>query len=92
MPPTPRKGRHTAPVLVVLLLLAGLVPAGRALAADPKPPSLKKTLAHVLPDKRDLAWTKVAWEATLWDAVIKAHAEKKPILLWAMNGHALACT
>ncbi len=52
----------------------------------------KAALRHILPDKRDLVWTQVPWRATLWDAVIDANREKKPILLWAMNGHALACT
>lgn len=51
-----------------------------------------RVLKHVLPDRADLAWASIPWEATLWNAVIKAHEEKKPILLWAMNGHALACT
>ena len=78
-------------IVVALALLLLTTPAVRA-ADDPKPVDVKKTLAHVLPDKRDLLWTKVPWRATLWDAVIDAHEEKKPILLWAMNGHALACT
>ena len=51
-----------------------------------------RVLKHVLPDRADLAWASIPWEATLWDAVIEAHEAKKPILLWAMNGHALACT
>lgn len=79
--------------LGLLLALAALALASGARAAeDPKPVDTKRVLAHVLPDKRDLAWTKVPWHATLWDAVIEAHEAKKPILLWAMNGHALACT
>ena len=49
-------------------------------------------MKHVLPDKEDMAWAKVPWLPTLWDAVVEAHRAKKPILLWAMNGHALACT
>jgi hypothetical protein len=62
-------------------------------AAEPEPISNPKAaLRHILPAKRDLVWTKVPWRATLWDAVIDANREKKPILLWAMNGHALACT
>lgn len=74
--------------LLALLLLAPLAGAGDAL--DSK--SWRKTLSHVLPDKAELRWQDVEWNATLWDAVIEAHKEKKPILLWAMNGHAMACT
>jgi hypothetical protein len=28
----------------------------------------------------------------LWDGVIAAQKQDMPILLWAMNGHPLACT
>ena len=82
---------HRIPPALLVLALVALAPTARA-SDDTKPVDAKRILAHVLPDKRDLAWTKVPWHATLWDAVIEAHEEKKPILLWAMNGHALACT
>lgn len=48
--------------------------------------------AHVLPSKGEKAWCGVPWRASLWGAVIDAHRAEKPILLWAMNGHPLACT
>ena len=80
--------RVALPFLLAATLLTPL-----AFAADePKPVPVKRVLAHVLPDKADLVWTRIPWRATLWDAVIDAHEQKKPILLWAMNGHALACT
>jgi hypothetical protein len=34
----------------------------------------------------------VNWLPTLWDGVIAAQKQDKPILLWAMNGHPLGCT
>jgi hypothetical protein len=34
----------------------------------------------------------VNWLPTLWDGVIAAQTQDKPILLWAMNGHPLGCT
>ncbi len=52
----------------------------------------RATLEAVIPTKKELAWLDIGWKPTLWDAVIEAHKQKKPILLWAMNGHALACT
>ena len=75
-------------------LLGPWAGAARPAAAEEEraTPDVARVLAQVLPDKRDLAWTRVPWRATLWDAVIEAHEKKKPILLWAMNGHALACT
>ena len=33
----------------------------------------------------------VHWLPTFWDGVMTAQKEDKPILLWAMNGHPLAC-
>ena len=34
----------------------------------------------------------VNWLPTFWEGVMAAQKEDKPILLWAMNGHPLACT
>lgn len=34
----------------------------------------------------------VSWLPTFWDGVMTAQKEDKPILLFAMNGHPLACT
>ncbi|KAF0246804.1 MAG: hypothetical protein FD180_334 [Planctomycetota bacterium] len=47
---------------------------------------------HVLPSADELRWTAVDWRASFWDAVVEAQKADKPILLWAMNGHPLACT
>ena len=47
---------------------------------------------HVLPCADELRWTLVDWRASFWDAVVEAQKADKPILLWAMNGHPLACT
>jgi len=68
--------------LTALVLLIGA-----ALAQDPA-----KVRDQVLPSKEELAWQSIAWRPTLWDAVVDAHREKKPILLWTMNGHPLALT
>jgi hypothetical protein len=72
---------------VQLRLTALAILAAGALAQDPA-----KVRDHVLPSKEELAWQSIAWRPTLWDGVIDAHKEKKPILLWAMNGHPLALT
>ena len=42
----------------------------------------------------DLLWVKGSGGdlGTLAEAVVQAHAQDMPILLWAMNGHPLACT
>jgi hypothetical protein len=46
----------------------------------------------VRPTKEETAWRDLGWHPTLWGAVVAAHRAKKPILLWAMNGHPLGCT
>jgi hypothetical protein len=47
---------------------------------------------HVVPSADEMAWRVIPWLGTLAEAVVQAHAQDMPILLWAMNGHPLACT
>lgn len=47
---------------------------------------------HVVPSADEMAWRVIPWLGTLAEAVVQAHAQDLPILLWAMNGHPLACT
>jgi hypothetical protein len=47
---------------------------------------------YVRPKKEELAYQAIRWRPTLWEGVVEAQQEEKPILLWAMNGHPLACT
>ena len=47
---------------------------------------------YVLPSREEDSWRNVDWKSSFWDAVIEAQKAKKPILLWAMNGHPLGHT
>ena len=47
---------------------------------------------HVVPCASVLEWRRIPWVGTLAEGVVAAQAADKPILLWAMNGHPLACT
>lgn len=47
---------------------------------------------HVLPKADDLGYQAIAWRPSYWEAVVEAQKHDKPILLWTMNGHPLACT
>ena len=47
---------------------------------------------HVLPRAWELAYRKIPWRPSYWEAVIEAQEKDKPILLWAMNGHPLCNT
>ncbi len=37
-------------------------------------------------------WRTIPWETSLIEAQNIAAREKKPIFIWAMDGHPLACT
>jgi hypothetical protein len=46
----------------------------------------------ILPSEEEQRWLAIDWRATFWDAVQEARDLDRPVLLWAMNGHPLACT
>ncbi len=47
---------------------------------------------RIRPKAAERCFETVHWLPTFWDGVMTAQQEDKPILLWAMNGHPLACT
>ncbi len=47
---------------------------------------------HLLPAEADVAWERIPWIAALGEGVRRASAEDRPVLVWVMNGHPLACT
>jgi hypothetical protein len=61
-----------------------------------KPALNKETYAYwrdyLLPSSSELGFSNVGFYTTLWEGVTRANLEDKPILLWAMNGHPMACT
>jgi hypothetical protein len=71
-----------------------------AASAAPPPPAVPelndKTFAswrdRIRPKAAERCFETVRWLPTFWDGVMAAQKEDKPILLWAMNGHPLACT
>lgn len=79
-----------------LALLAALAVFGGTAGAQgettAKPVDVDKWMKFIAPRPAEAKWRAIEWQPTLWDAVIAAHREKKPILLWTMNGHPLACT
>ncbi len=54
--------------------------------------SYKKLRDQILPTEEEVEWKKLGWRATFWDGVIDAQEAKKPVLLFAMNGHPIGCT
>ncbi len=52
-----------------------------------------RALVEVIkPAEKELKWLEIGWGTDLWAAREKAAAEGKPIFLWEMDGHPLACT
>jgi hypothetical protein len=45
----------------------------------------------IKPRPEERRWTEIPWEIDLWEARRRAREARKPILLWAMNGHPLGC-
>jgi len=81
-----------------LLLLAAVSMGGPAWAATPDEApvpdakNLKSLLDTILPNADELKWKRLGWRSEMWAAAKEARALQRPILLWAMNGHPLACT
>ncbi len=40
----------------------------------------------------ELAWQQLPWLASFHQGLVEAAREKKPLLLWVMNGHPMGCT
>lgn len=81
----------------VLLVTAVIgLPVAESSAADPPGELTDKTFAawrdRIRPKPADVCYREVDWLPTFWDGVMAAQKADKPILLWAMNGHPLACT
>jgi hypothetical protein len=70
------------------LFSAPLLPAAAQLGDH----TLDRWLDFVRPSRQELAWQEIPWRPALWPAVIEARQADKPLLIWAMNGHPMACT
>lgn len=54
-------------------------------------PEFEKLHQQLQPPK-DEAWRTIPWKVSLLEARELAVRDKKPIFIWAMDGHPLACT
>ena len=81
-------------VSISALALAAAI-AGPSEAAGPREltdATFDAVKASILPSPAEERWREIPWRTSTWDAVVEAAATERPILLWAMNGHPLACT
>ena len=51
-----------------------------------------RSLQRQLQPPADAPWRTIPWKITLIEAQRTAIQEKKPIFIWAMDGHPLGCT
>jgi hypothetical protein len=54
--------------------------------------SFEKLRTYITPKPQEMVWREIPWRPVFWDAVIEGQQKDRPILLWGMNGHPLACT
>ena len=63
-----------------------------ALAAGPvQAQTLAEKVASVLPSAEEDRWLDIPWRTSIAEARQEAEKQKKPILLWVMNGNPLGC-
>jgi hypothetical protein len=85
------RGRRTPLAPLAVLAAAAALPAHLE-AQDLDWESYARVRAHVLPAAEETAWLELGWRPTLWQGVCDGQAAKRPLVLWAMNGHPLGCT
>jgi hypothetical protein len=78
------------PLAHVLVLLGAL--SGSGWGQELTGESYDRWKQYLLPKPDELKWREIPWHTSFWSAVVEAQQKDKPILLWAMNGHPLACT
>ena len=102
---TPCKTRWFAPIAATLLLTTVAFASSEGDAGgEGAPPAWPEALPSfedrsfdgwhelVFPSKDELAWQSIPWRASFWEAVVEADRQRRPVVLWAMNGHPLGCT
>ena len=47
---------------------------------------------RIKPRKVELRWEELDWLTSYHEGLHQAAAEKKPLILWVMNGHPFGCT
>ena len=80
----------TAFAIVAVALLSA---RGAAAGVELNDKTYERWREFVKPKESELQWlTAIPWRPSLWDGAIEANKQQKPLLMWTMNGHPLACT
>ncbi len=78
--------------LALALTVAVAAAPSRAGTAELNDGSYDRWRDHLLPKKEELGWLSIPWRPNFWEGVAEANRADKPILMWTMNGHPMACT
>jgi hypothetical protein len=77
-------------LLASVMVLAATLPMARA--SEPiTAEQFKQLQTAVKPASTEDKWAKIPWMTDLWEARRRAAEQGKPILVWEMDGHPLAC-
>jgi hypothetical protein len=82
---------------LALTLLSALATAS-AIGCASAPPArldddgLQAWSRYLTPRDSELAWESLPWLSSYSDGVLAAQEQRRPLLLWVMNGHPLGCT
>ncbi len=61
-------------------------------AVDELSPAGFRKLHQELQPPKDEVWRTIPWHISVLDAQAVAARERKPVFIWAMDGHPLGCT
>jgi hypothetical protein len=79
-----------APLVLSLAWAQETVPQGPTHSVQAR--TLEAWREFLEPKPEELAFEAIEWRSEFLAAALEAQASRKPILLWAMNGHPLGCT
>jgi uncharacterized protein YceK len=105
---TTTSSRLLALIVFVALTVAGgaagcasapSAPSAQPTSSVPSAPSarlddddLEAWSRYLAPRGSELAWESLPWLSSYSDGVLAAQEQRRPLLLWVMNGHPLGCT
>ena len=75
-----------------LCLVVAMLPAAPPAAPELTDETYLRWRDFIRPTPKELGFEELPWRPTFWEAVVEGQGKEMPILIWAMNGHPLACT
>lgn len=84
--------RHSLFILpIACMAIVGVAAMSTTAAEELTESNFQKLHAELQPDNSAL-WRTIPWKTSVLSAQQIAAGEKKPIFIWAMDGHPLGCT